>query len=304
MNKKIYYIGLGKMGKGMSIQLAEKGWDVQAFDLNEEARNSVKEHGVQTYSTVQDLFANKEKETKIVWIMVPYKYVDDVLVDVKPFLQEGDIVIDGGNSPYKNAIRRDKEVQEFGARFMDVGVSGGPEGARNGACLMIGGPKPCFDKIEELFKDIAAPEAYQYLGKTGAGHYIKMVHNGIEYGMMQAIAEGFDLMAQSEFDPELKDIARIYQQQSVVTSRLVGWLAQGFDEYGTALTEVNGSVGALGEGLWTIEAAHADGMKLPAIEAAYDERIRSQEKPTYRGQLLQTMRQMFGGHVGVNKIQS
>jgi len=304
MKKEIYYIGLGKMGMGMVEQLLEKGWQVHAFDVNQEARDYAASKGAITANSVAELYADRGDESITSWIMVPYKFVDNVLDDITPYLTSGDTIIDGGNSPYQHAVERAGDVATTGVEFMDVGVSGGPKGARNGACLMIGGNPDTYNQHEELFKDLAAKDAYQYLGKTGAGHYIKMVHNGIEYGMMQSIAEGFDLMAQSEFNPNLKDIVRIYQQQSVITSRLVGWLGEGFDIYGTDLTEVSGSVGALGEGQWTIDAAHRDGMTIPAIEAALATRLETQKQPTYRGKLLQTMRNMFGGHSGVTKIES
>ena len=302
MNKTIHYIGLGKMGLAMTTRLHEKGWDVHAFDVDQSAREKAEAQGITVHASYKELLG-AHTENRIIWIMVPHKFVQDVIDQIMPFLCEGDVVIDAGNSPYKLAQVRGKTLGEVGAQFMDVGVSGGPEGARDGACLMIGGKKDTYDRLEPLFADIAAPEAYQHLGPVSAGHFVKMVHNGIEYGMMQSIAEGFDLMHETdEFDLSMKDVTRIYQQQSVITSRLVGWLGQGFEHYGEELEEVSGKVGANGEGLWTVEAAHTRGMTLPAIESSIQQRNDSQENPDYRGKLLQTMRQMFGGHVGGNTI--
>ncbi len=303
MKKTIYYFGLGKMGKAMVQNLHEKGWSIVGYDVSEDTRNEVRGLGIMVVDSVEELFEKREGEMTI-WFQIPYTFLSDMLDKIEPYLQADDTIVDAGNSPFRLAIERSERFSKSHVDFMDVGISGGVEGARNGACLMIGGTETTFKSLERLFRDISRPEGYQYLGRAGSGHYVKMVHNGIEYSMMQGIAEGFDLMNQSEFDLDLQDIVRIYQQESIVTSRLIGWLGEGFDTYGVALDEVQGSVGALGEGLWTIETAHAYGIKMPALEAAYATRIASQAKPTYRGKLLQTMRQMFGGHVGVNKIQS
>jgi len=298
MNKKIYYMGLGKMGNAMVQALVEKQWEVVAFDVNADARAAVGEFGVRTVDSVPGFFneETKAEEGKVFWLQIPHMFVDEVIAELLLHLNKGDIVVDAGNSRFTLAKERAEKLAAVGAHFVDTGVSGGVEGARNGACMMIGAEKEIFDAIEPLFVDMALPDGYQYLGGNGAGHFVKMVHNGIEYGMMQAIAEGFDIMDQSDFDLNLQDVTRIYQKESIVTSRLVGWLAQGFDVYGTDLEEVSGSVGANGEGLWTIETAHEMGMSVPAIESSLEERKQSQEKPSYRGKLLQTMRAMFGGH--------
>ena len=287
----------------MVENLHEKGWGIVAYDVSKETREEVRALGVTVVDSVEEMFAMRDGAMTL-WFQIPYKFVSDMLDTIEPHVQAGDVIVDAGNSPFKLAIERSARFAQHEVAFMDVGISGGVEGARHGACVMIGGPQETFTALEQLFTDISLPQGYQYLGKAGSGHYVKMVHNGIEYSMMQGIAEGFDLMNQSEFDLNLQDIVRIYQQQSIVTSRLIGWLGEGFDTYGVELEEVNGSVGALGEGLWTIQTAHENGITMPALEAAYDTRMASQDMPTYRGQLLQTMRQMFGGHVGVNKIQS
>lgn len=287
----------------MVENLSEKNWDITAYDVNDDAKKKVEEFGVKTTDSIAGLFENRqEDEEMILWLQIPYKFVEGVIEEMEPLLKAGDTVVDAGNSPYKLDVERSERLGAKDVVYMDVGISGGVEGARHGACVMIGGKKEKFEEMENLFEDISLPKGYQYLGKSGSGHYVKMVHNGIEYSIMQGIAEGFDLMDQSEFDLDLKDVVRIYQQQSIITSRLMGWLGQGFDEFGVELDEVSGSVGALGEGLWTIETAHEKDIKMPALEAAYQTRIDSQENPTYRGKLVQTMRRMFGGHVGVTKI--
>jgi 6-phosphogluconate dehydrogenase len=228
--------------------------------------------------------------------MVPHQAVDKVLQELLPFLQKGDTVIDGGNSPYKESIRRFKELKERGIYFLDVGVSGGPSGARNGACIMVGGGKEIFRKYKNLFRDLACTGGYAHMGKPGAGHFVKMVHNGIEYGMMQALAEGFALMKASPFDLNLTQIAKLYNHKSVVESRLVGWLHNAFSRHGEHLDDISGTVSHSGEGSWTVEAAEELGIPVPGIEGALNFRIQSQAHPSYTGQILSAVRNQFGGH--------
>jgi len=218
--------------------------------------------------------------------MVPHTAVDNTLALLLPLLEKGDTVIDGGNSYFKDTLRRVDEVASYGIQYMDAGVSGGPEGARHGACTMIGGEKDVFEKYESLFKDISAPDAYSYLGKCGAGHFVKMVHNGIEYGMMQAIAEGFSILRASDFVLDLKEVARIYNNRSVIESRLVGWLESGFDAYGTDLEAISGEVSHSGEGQWTVETAKEIGVPVRVIEESLQFREDSKGNPSYTGQVV------------------
>jgi 6-phosphogluconate dehydrogenase len=177
-------------------------------------------------------------------------------------------------------------------------VSGGPSGAKNGACIMVGGKKDIVERYEQLFTDLAGTGGYAYVGECGAGHFVKMVHNGIEYGMMQALAEGFDLMRTAEFSKPLPltTIADLYNHGSVIESRLVGWLLSGFTTYGENLDGISGSANASGEGLWTVETAKKSGVPVAVIEESVMARARSQEKPSYQGQLISVMRNQFGGH--------
>ena len=195
---KLGYIGLGKMGANMVERLLEKRNRVVVFDRNADAMTAAKKKGAQTADTLAELVA-AVPSPRLVWIMVPYQAVNAVLEELAPLLDKGDVVVDGGNSPYKESIRRSKELEARGIDFLDAGVSGGPAGARNGACLMVGGRKGVFQKFEKLFKDLSVSNGYGYMGKAGAGHFVKMVHNGIEYGMMQALAEGFAIMKASDF---------------------------------------------------------------------------------------------------------
>jgi 6-phosphogluconate dehydrogenase len=222
--------------------------------------------------------------------------VDTGLNELVPLLERGDTVIDGGNSPYKETVRRAAELEARGIDFLDAGVSGGPSGARNGACIMVGGQEHVYRKLEGLFRDLAVPDGFARMGPAGAGHFVKMVHNGIEYGMMQALAEGFTVMKASPFGLNLTRISELYNHRSVIESRLVEWLHGALVEQGESLENVSGSVAHSGEGMWTVEAGKELGVPTPVIEDALNFRIRSKENPSYTGRLLSAMRNRFGGH--------
>ena len=292
---KIGYIGLGKMGSGMVSRLLEKGYEVVAFDPNAEAVKKISANGAKGAGSIAELISLLPAP-RTVWVMVPHQAVDGVLAEIVPLLEVGDTIIEGGNSPYKESMLRAKEVEAKNIGFLDAGVSGGPGGARNGSVVMVGGRKELFDKYEKLFRDISVDNGYGYMGKSGAGHFVKMVHNGIEYGMMQAIAEGFEVMKKSDFALNLRKVADLYNHGSVVESHLVEWLKEGFEKYGENLDEISGKVSHSGEGLWTVEAAKELGGAAPIIEGALQFRVDSQAKPSYTGQLLSAMRNMFGGH--------
>lgn len=295
ISMKLGYIGLGKMGAGMVELLLEKGHEVVVFDTNATAVARAVEHGATAASSLTELISLLDPP-RLVWLMVPYEVVHGVLAEVAGYMEVEDTIIDGGNSPYKDSMRRAKELIERHIHFLDAGVSGGPAGARAGACVMVGGEREVFEKYEGLFKDIAAPSAYARVGTSGAGHFVKMVHNGIEYGMMQSIAEGFTLMKESPFHLNLIQITDIYNHRSVIESRLVGWLAEGFKEYGEQLDDVSGTAKQSGEGLWTVEAAHDIGVRVPAIETAVAYRKETERMPSFTGKLLSAMRNRFGGH--------
>jgi 6-phosphogluconate dehydrogenase len=292
---KLGYIGLGKMGANMVERFLEKGYEVVAYDRNVDAVKVAKNKGAQTADTLTVL-VDALPLPRLVWIMVPHQAVNAVLKELAPLLAMGDIVVDGGNSPYKESIRRAEELEARGIDFLDAGVSGGPAGARNGACIMVGGKKNIFTKFETIFRDLSVPDGYRYMGRTGAGHFVKMVHNGIEYGMMQALAEGFAIMKASDFELDLTKIADVYNHKSVIESRLVGWLQSAFERYGEDLKDITGSDAQSGEGMWTVEAGKELGIPTPIIQAALDFRIQSQKNPSYTGKLISAMRNQFGGH--------
>jgi len=228
---------------------------------------------------------------------VPHKFVDEVLDELTPLLKPGDTIIEGGNSPFRKSMQRAKKLEKKGINFLDVGVSGGPGGARNGACMMVGGKKSHYNKLKPLLKDLCVNNGYGYMGKAGAGHFVKMVHNGIEYGMMQSIAEGFDLMSRSnDFNLDLKEIARVYNRGSVIESRLIGWLVSGFKKFGASLKGVSGGASATGEGEWTSQFAHQLGVTDKVIHESVRARTRSKKKPSFQGKIIMAMRNQFGGH--------
>jgi len=297
---KIGYIGLGKMGLNMVERLIEKKHQVVAFDRNEAAVKTAAGLGAQTAGSLKDLALALEAP-RLVWIMVPYHAVDSVLLEIGPFLAKGDLVIDGGNSPYKHSIRRAGELKLRGIDFLDAGVSGGPGGARSGACIMVGGRKEVFQKTEGLFRDLAADKAWLYTGPSGSGHFVKMVHNGIEYGMMQALAEGFSVLKSSSFPLELSRIADLYCHRSVIESRLVEWLRQAYERFGDDLPSVIGSAAQSGEAMWTVEAAREFGVEVPVIRDSLAFRLESQKKPSYTGRVLSALRHEFGGHDATEK---
>jgi len=292
----IGYIGLGKMGLNMVTRLAKKGHRIVAFDVDAGARAKARRAGAQTTDSIGELI-DILPAPRLVWVMVPHGVVDAVLDEVLEYTRAGDTIIDGGNSFYEDTVRRAKKVQKAKIHFLDAGVSGGPGGALNGACVMVGGEARDFTKLEKLFRDISAgKDYYLHVGKHGAGHFVKMVHNGIEYGMMQALAEGFEVLKKSSYRLPLKNIANLYNHGSVVESHLVQWLEGAYKEYGEDLKKISGSVGHTGEGEWTVKTAKKLGVPVPVIEDAFIFRMNSKKKPSYTGKVLSALRNQFGGH--------
>ena len=292
---KLGYIGLGKMGYNMVELLLDKKYEVVVYNRSEGPVRKIAQQGAHAAGSYEQL-VSALVPPRLIWIMVSYQAVDPVLKELVPLLTKGDTVIDGGNSPYKESIRRSKELEARGIDFLDAGVSGGPAGARNGACIMVGGRKEVFQNVEALFRDLSVLDGFGYMGKSGAGHFVKMVHNGIEYGMMQSLAEGFAVMKASDFELNLAKITDVYNRKSVIQSRLVGWLQSAFVQYGEDLKDISGSVSQSGEGMWTVEAGKELGVPTPVIQGAIEFRTQSQSDPSYTGKLVSAMRNQFGGH--------
>ncbi|OGG50486.1 6-phosphogluconate dehydrogenase (decarboxylating) [Candidatus Kaiserbacteria bacterium RIFCSPHIGHO2_02_FULL_54_11b] len=304
--KEISIIGLGKMGAGIARRLLEKGWTVHGYDANAAAMQELAKEGLKTADSPPALIAQLPTP-RLLWLMIPARGksesdprpVDELLFgkdNISALLEKSDVVIDGGNSYYKEGIERGKKLGGLGVSFIDVGFSGGPSGARNGGCLMVGGDTAAFRANEQLFRDLSVEGGYQFFEGAGAGHFVKMVHNGIEYGMMQSIGEGFAILKASEYKLDLARVADVYNHKSVIESRLVGWLGNAFEEYGQDLDAVSGTVGHSGEGEWTAKTAKELGVEAKVIEESFQFRVRSAESPSFIGKVVSALRGQFGGH--------
>ncbi len=288
-------IGLGKMGYNLALNLIEHKHNVVAFDVNKETVNKISAEGAMVAASIPEL-VEKLTGPKIVWLMVPSGPItQQVMEELKDLLDGGDIVIDGGNSHYKDSIRRGKELSEKGIYFFDAGTSGGMAGAREGACMMIGGEKAIFDYIEPIFRDISVENGYLYAGKSGSGHFLKMIHNGIEYGMMQAIAEGFEVLEKSDFDYDYEKVARVWNNGSVIRSWLMELTENAFSK-DPKLESIKGVMHSSGEGKWTIETALELQTATPVTALALMMRYRSLEEDTFTGKVVAALRNEFGGH--------
>ncbi|KRD84860.1 6-phosphogluconate dehydrogenase [Bacillus sp. Root147] len=298
---KIGLIGLGKMGYNLSLNLMDNHHEVVAYDVNKEAVEKLSNEGATGAFTVEELVNELPPSPKVVWIMVPAGEVtENVITELKELLSEGDIIIDGGNSNYKESVRRAQDLQEKGIYFFDVGTSGGMEGARNGACTMIGGDAEVFRTIEPVFNDICVENGFMYAGKNGSGHFLKMVHNGVEYGMMQSIAEGFEVLEKSQFDFDYEAVARVWNNGSVVRSWLMELTENAFSK-DPRLDSIKGIMHSSGEGKWTVETALDLQTATPVIALSLMMRYRSLEEDTFTGKVVAALRNEFGGHGVVNK---
>ena len=283
------------MGKNMVFHMLEQGIEVVAWNRSPEPMAEVAAAGAVTTTTVQELVDQLPTPT-IIWVMLPAAVTDSMIDELLTLVAPSSIIIDGANSHFKLTQKKGERCQAKGVKYIDVGVSGGPAGARSGACCMVGGDLESFTVVEPIIKAVSAPNAYQFFPGLGAGHFVKMVHNGIEYGMMQAIAEGFALMKTSEYQLDLDAVARIYNNRSVIESRLIGWVQSGFAAYGQELKDFTGSIGHLGEGKWTVETAQELGVPVPVIAESFAFRLQSVENPSYTGKVVQMLRNQFGGH--------
>ncbi len=292
---QIGLIGLGKMGFNLGLNMLHHKHDVSAFDLNQGALEAIAQKGVKTSSSIEQLLSSL-KGKKVVWLMIPAgDPVDLTIATLTPLLKAGDIIIDGGNSNYKDSIRRSKQLQEKAIDFLDCGTSGGMEGALHGVCAMIGGKKEAFNYCEGFFKDISVPSGYLYCGPSGSGHFVKMIHNGIEYGMMQAIAEGFEVLHKSEFDLNLESVAGVWNHGSVVRSWLME-LTENALSKDPKLETIKGIMHSSGEGKWTLETALEKQIATPVIALSLMMRYRSLQDDTFSGKIIAALRNEFGGH--------
>ena len=287
-------IGLGKMGYPLALNIAEQH-KVIAFDVNEGLRKSISAEGIAVTDSLPSLI-EKLSGRKIIWLMVPAgKIVDGIIDELIPLLNANDIIIDGGNSFFKESVRRAEKLLQHNIHYLDCGTSGGTSGARNGICAMIGGNKEAFDFCEPLFQSIALPKGYLYCGESGSGHFTKMVHNGIEYGMMQSIAEGFAMMHASIYDFNLKEVAELWNKGSVIRSWLIELTANAFAK-DAKLDKIKGIAHSSGEAQWMIDTAKEMNMEVPVIDMSLQLRYASLQKETYAAKVVAALRNEFGGH--------
>jgi 6-phosphogluconate dehydrogenase len=284
------------MGGNMAQRLMRDGHQVVAFDVSEQARAGLAAKGatpVPTLAGVIDLL----DAPRVIWLMLPAGAITDSAVDtLSDLLQPGDIIVEGGNGNYKDAQAAAARLGPRGIHFVDAGVSGGVWGLENGYCLMVGGPAEAVAVVEPAFVTLAPKDGYAHVGPVGAGHFVKMVHNGIEYGLMQAYAEGFELLgAATEFDLDLHEIASIWRYGSVVRSWLLDLTERALAEDVT-LAAIKGYVDDSGEGRWTVNEAVDRGVPAPVITASLFARFQSRHPDAYQAKLLAAMRNQFGGH--------
>jgi 6-phosphogluconate dehydrogenase len=295
---QIGLVGLGKMGFPLALNLRDKGFSVVAFDVSVESREKIANEAVEIASSLKEM-VDKLQAPRVIWLMIPAgQIIDTVIEEISPLLSPEDIIIEGGNSFYKESVKRYNLLKEQGIHFLDCGTSGGVSGARNGVCAMIGGDKAVFDIVEPVFKAISVPNGYLHTGEAGSGHFVKMVHNGIEYGMMQSIAEGFEVFEKSSFGLDFEAIAKLFNQGSVVRGWLMELTANAFEK-DPNLDAIKGVMNSSGEGKWTLETALDLGVPTPVMALSLMMRYRSQQEDTFSGKVVAALRNEFGGHAVV-----
>jgi 6-phosphogluconate dehydrogenase len=284
------------MGGNMARRLLRGGHRVVVWNRTHAKSEELGAEGAEPVKELTDV-VNALEAPRAVWIMLPYGDATQAAIDeLTPLLDEGDILIDGGNSPFQHDIERGAQLNARGIRYLDAGTSGGVWGLEVGYCLMVGGDRSAFDVVEPLLRTLAPPgHGYEYCGGHGSGHFVKMVHNGIEYGMMQAYAEGFELLQATEWDLDLASIADLWNQGSVVRSWLLELAADALKK-DPGLEHITGYVEDTGEGRWTVEQGIAHGVPMPAITSALFMRFRSRQDDTFSGKVLAALRNEFGGH--------
>ncbi len=293
---RLAMIGLGRMGGNMSERLMKGGHEVVVYDRTAEVtQRYVSQGAIGATSPIE--ITSKLKSPRIVWIMVPAgKPVDDMIAALLPGLGKGDVIIDGGNSNFHDSMRRAADLQGKGIRFVDSGTSGGIWGLANGYCLMIGASQEAFTLCEPIFKTLAPPDGYAHMGPPGSGHYVKMIHNGIEYGMLQAYAEGYEILhASRDFKLDLHKIAAVWNHGSVVRSWL-NELAEKAFEKDTELSDLRGYVEDSGEGRWTVQEAIDLDVPAPVITLSLLTRLRSRQADSFSAKVIAALRNEFGGH--------
>jgi 6-phosphogluconate dehydrogenase len=288
-------VGLGRMGANMVERLLGGGHRVVAYNRSPGPTQAAQAKGAVGAYSLEDLVRGL-RPPRHVWVMVPVgSPTEEMIQSLAPLLEPGDAVIDGGNSHYKDDARRAAWLNTKRLHYVDVGTSGGIWGLTNGYCLMVGGERAIFERLDPILQTLAPPDGYGYVGGHGAGHYVKMIHNGVEYGMMQAYAEGFELLHRSEFGLDLRGIAHLWNQGSVVRSWLLE-LAELALKNDPSLSTIKGYVEDSGEGRWTIQDAIEKDVPAPVITLSLFTRFRSRQPESFADKMLAALRHAFGGH--------
>lgn len=288
-------VGLGKMGSNMTLRLLRDEHEIVVYDVNSEAVESSASKGAVPASSLADLVSKLDRP-RAVWVMVPAGAITEKAVaELGDVLQPGDAIIDGGNSRYTDTVERASLMFKKGISFLDCGTSGGIWGLEEGFCLMVGADREEFERLEPIFRTLAPANGYARVGPPGSGHFVKMVHNGIEYSVMQGYAEGFELMNASEFELDLPQISELWRHGSVVRSWLLDLLASALAE-DPKLARLTDYVEDSGEGRWTLEEAISRAVPMPGLSAALFTRFASRQDETFAGKVLAALRKEFGGH--------
>jgi len=299
MKREVGVIGLGKMGKNIVKNLVGQGYDVVGYDVDAGAVEEAREDAGCDGADDIEALAEALDTPRVVWVSVPHgDPVEETVDALGDALNEGDVVIDAGNSDFRETRERAERLDEDGVALLDAGCSGGPSGALNGLSIMVGGDRDAYERVEPLFDDLSVEGGYGHFGPTGAGHYVKMVHNGVEYAMMQAIGEGFGVLAKGEYDDlDLEEVARVWSNGSVVESRLIRLTRRAFGR-NPRLEGVKGHVPDSGEGRWTVETAIANGVPATGIAHSLFARCRSRvgDEGSFADKVLAVLRHEFGGH--------
>ena len=293
---RIGFIGLGRMGANMVRRLVRDGHEIAVYNRTSEKTKEIAGEGAIPSFSIAELVEKLEKP-RTVWIMVPAGDATEAqIAELMEHLEPGDTIVDGGNSNFHDDQRRHPELKAKGINYIDAGVSGGIWGLQVGYCLMVGGEKEAVEPLVPVFTSLAPPNGYLHVGGPGAGHYVKMVHNGIEYGLMQAYAEGFEIMHASDYDLDLGGISELWMQGSVVRSWLLELAGRAFRANGKDLEHLKGCVADSGEGRWTVQESIDRDVPAPVITLSLQMRFRSRQDDSYGAKVLAALRNEFGGH--------
>ena len=292
---KLKMVGLGKMGLNLVLNMRDHEVEVEGFDVSEEARSKAESENIKTYASLEEMVSEDEKD--VIWVMLPAgRITNSVLCELSNLCKEGDIVIDGGNSDHRDSLKTAEQMGKKGIYFFDIGTSGGVYGARHGASFMCGGDPEVFkNDLQEMLESIATTNGCLYTGKTGSGHYLKMIHNAMLYGYMQTLGEGFELLEKSEFDYDLEKVADSLSKSSVIRGWLLELAANAFRK-DPDLEKIKGVVGASKTTGWTIESACELGVPIPVISTSLMMRLRSKQNDSFSAKVIASLRDEVGGH--------